>query len=65
MVDGIVSKWVLFQNETPPLTIMTFYIVDDFNRLTRIQFMTHPRDFGRYRTLFESFKESLKYKKLF
>lgn len=65
MIDGQVAKWVLFQNETPPTTILTFFMVDDFNRLTKIQFITHPRDFAKYRPEFEKWRETFKFKKTF
>lgn len=65
MIDGQVSKWVLFLNEEPQIMMLSFYIVDDFNRLTRIQFVTTPRDFKKHRQEFERFKESLRFKKLF
>lgn len=64
-VDNQISKWVLYETQYPPLMTLSFFIVDDFNRLTRIQFMTHPNDFTKYRPAFEAFKDSLKFKKIF
>jgi len=64
-IDGLVAKWILFRNAEPDLMVMTFFIVDDFNRLIRIQFTTGANDFQKFRPLFEKFKESIKFKKLF
>jgi len=64
-IDDLVAKWILFRNEDPDLMVMTFFIVDDFNRLIRIQFTTGANDFNKFRPIFEKFKESLKFKKLF
>jgi hypothetical protein len=64
-IDGIRAKWVLFQYDEPDLVTMTFYIVDDWNRLTQIQYVAKSSLFDRYRPQFEQFKDSLKIKKLF
>jgi len=64
-IDGLVAKWILFRNADPDLMIMTFFMVDDFNRLIRIQFTTGAKDFQKFRPIFEKFKDSLKFKKLF
>lgn len=61
-IDGLVAKWVLFRNKSPEWIIWTFYIIDDFNRLTKIQMMTKPENFDRYRPVFEKFKENFKFK---
>lgn len=59
-IDDHISKWVLFRNEKPKWIIWTFYIVDDYNRLTKIQFLTKPDDFAKYRPIFEAFKDTIK-----
>lgn len=64
-IDKQLSKWILFELQDPPAVILTFFIVDDFNRLTRIQFVSHPNDFSKYRPQFEAFKDSLKFKSIF
>ncbi len=64
-IDGLVSKWILYRNNDPDLMVMTFFIVDDFNRLIRIQFTTASSDFSKYRPVFEKFKDSIEFKRLF
>jgi hypothetical protein len=64
-LDGIHAKWILFQYDEPDLVMMTFYIVDDWNRMTRLQYITKSSLFSKYRPQFEQFKDSLKIKKLF
>lgn len=65
LISGNISKWVLFRSDSPKLVIMMFIVVDDFNRLTRIQFTCPPTKFKEYRPAFEAFKDSVKIKGLF
>lgn len=64
-IDRYVSKWILFRSDSPKLVMMMFFVVDDFNRLTRIQYTTVPEKFKDYRPAFEAFKDSIKFKGLF
>ncbi len=64
-VDEEIAQWVLFHQHEPALVYLTFYVVDDYNRLTRIQFVSTPNKFQKYREEFEKFKGSLKFKRLF
>ncbi len=61
-VDEQISRWVLFRNHDPEWIIWTFYVIDDYNRLTKIQMMTKPDDFTQYRPIFEQFKDSIKFR---
>lgn len=60
MIDRQISRWTLFRTEKPKWIIWTFYVVDDYNRLTKIQLMTKPEDFQKYRPVFEIFKNSIR-----
>ncbi|MFP4472659.1 MAG: hypothetical protein ACLFPX_02140 [Candidatus Omnitrophota bacterium] len=64
-IDGQVSHWTLFKNRTPPLAILTFYTVDDFNRLTKIQYIAPYQTFDDYREKFDAFKDSFQFKGIF
>ena len=64
-IDGEIGNWVLFRSDDPPLVILSFYLVDDNNRFTKIQYITQPDDFKKYRPEFEKFRASFKFKKLF
>lgn len=59
-IDNEISRWVLFRMDDPEWIIWTFYVVDDFNRLTKIQFLSKPKDFAAYRPVFEEFKDSIR-----
>jgi len=65
ILDGVIAKWVLFESTKPSLWILSFFLVDDFNRLIRVQFMTSPEKFKYYRPDFESWKDTIVFKKLF
>ena len=64
-IDDIISNWTLFRYNEPKWIIWTFYVIDDFNRLTKIQMMAKPEHFDKYRSTFESFKDTIKFKKIF
>ncbi|MDP2652861.1 MAG: hypothetical protein Q8Q08_02395 [Candidatus Omnitrophota bacterium] len=63
-IDNQDARWVLFFHRDPDLFILTFYIADDFNRLTKIQFISTPEKFPSYRSQFEAFKNSIRFKKI-
>ena len=65
LFGGTVSTWILYENIEPPLFIMSFFMVDDFNRLIRIQYVTSPEKFKEYRPQFEAWKDGIEFKKLF
>lgn len=61
-ISDITASWTLFRNNDPKWIIWTFYVIDDHNRLTKIQMMTKPDDFDTYRPVFEQFKDTIKFK---
>ncbi len=61
-IDNQIASWVLCRNKDPEWIIWSFYVVDDYNRLTKVQFMTKPEDFKRYRPVFEQFRDTIKIK---
>jgi len=64
-IQNALSNWVLFVNEDPKLVILTFYLIDDYNRFIRIQYISHPKAFKKYRETFEKFKSTLQLRKMF
>ena len=60
-IDDQISNWTLFQMQDPEWIIWTFYVIDDFSRLTKIQFMVRPHHFAKYRPVFEAFKDSIRF----
>ena len=65
LFSGTVSTWILYENIDPSLFIMSFFMVDDFNRLIRIQYITSPEKFKDHRPQFEAWKDSIEFKRLF
>ena len=63
-IDDIVSKWVLFKKEEEDLLVLTFYLVDEFNRMYRLQYATKMDKFKDYRQTFEDMKDTFKIKKI-
>ncbi len=63
-VGGYVSYWTLFRNADPDYVLLTFYVIDDFNRLTKIQYITRPEYFPKYRSAFDAFRDSFIFKGL-
>lgn len=59
-MSGQIAQWILYRNSNPDLLVLTFYIIDDFNRLFRIQYVTKPEYFAYYRQLFERVRESFR-----
>lgn len=62
LIDGQTAKWVLFRYNKPDIAVLTLYIVDDYNRLTRIQFVGTLKKFEKYGKVFDEFKKSIKLK---
>lgn len=62
-VDGLEARWVLFRYNRPDIAVMSLYIADDYNRLTRIQFIGALKKFKEYGKQFEEFKASIKLKR--
>lgn len=62
LIDKQIAKWVLFRYYKPDVAVMTLYIVDDYNRLTRIQYVGAGKHFKEYGKLFNEFKRSIKLK---
>ena len=59
LIDKQKAKWVLFRYNQPDIAVMTLFIVDDYNRLTRIQFVGVGKKFKEYGKLFNEFKKSI------
>ena len=64
-IDEQISKWVLFRSDDPDWIIWTFFIIDEYNRLTKIQFLSRPDHFKKYRPIFEAFKDTINFREFF
>ncbi len=62
LIDGQPAKWILFRYNKPEIAIITLYIADDYNRLTRIQYVAIHKKFAQYGKFFDAFKQSIKLK---
>lgn len=65
LIDGQKARWVRFRYKKPDLAVVTLYIADDFNRLTRIQYVSNPKKFAEYGKQFDEFKKTIKLKTMF
>jgi hypothetical protein len=59
LIDKQPAKWILFRYNKPNVAVMTLYIVDDYNRLTRIQYVGAGKHFKEYGKAFDDFKKSI------
>ncbi len=59
LIDGQSAQWVLFRYNKPEIAVITLYIADDYNRLTRIQYVATLKKFKEYGKLFDEFKKSI------
>ncbi len=59
LIDGQTAKWVLFRYNYPEIAVVTLFIADDFNRLTRIQYVGTRKKFQEYGKVFSAFKKSI------
>ncbi len=64
-IDGVKSRWLLARYKDDDLASLVFYIVDDFNRITKIEYSAALHSFKPYRKQFEDFKSSFKWKRFF
>ncbi len=62
LIDGQSARWVLFRYNKPDIATVTLYIIDDYNRLTRIQYVGMIAKFEQYGEVFDEFKKSIKLK---
>ncbi len=64
LIDGQKGKWILFRYNKPEIAVMTIYIADEYNRLTKIQFVGMLKKFKEYGKIFDEFKKTIKLKGL-
>ncbi len=62
LIDEQTAKWILFRYNKPEIAVITLYIADDYNRLTRIQYVAIHKKFKEYGKFFDAFKKSIKLK---
>lgn len=62
LIDRQQAKWILFRYNQPEIAAISLYIADDFNRLTRIQFVASHKKFKEYGKVFDDFKKSIELK---
>lgn len=60
-IDTMISWWVFYEEPKTSLLSLEFYMVNDINRLYKIQFSTDPDGFGKYRQAFEAAKDSIRF----
>ncbi len=61
-IDGQTAQWILFRYNKPEIAMIVLYVADDYNRLTRIQYVAIHKKFKEYGKLFDEFKKSIKLK---
>lgn len=59
-IDDNVFWWVFYQDQESSLVSFEFYMVNDINRLYKIQYTATPDAFKQYRPAFEASKGTLK-----
>ena len=60
-IDTLISWWVLYDDPRTALLQLEFYMVNDINRLYKIQFTTGAENFKKHRPVFEAAKDSIKF----
>lgn len=60
ITDKVIGKYTLFETKDPMYVILTIYIIDDFNRLTKLQYLAKPEFHATYLQDFYEFKGGLK-----
>ncbi len=63
LIDGQRARWILFRYNNPEIAVISLYLADEYNRLTRIQFVGSQKKFKEYGKEFDKFKKSIKLKK--
>jgi len=63
--EGVIAKYTLFETRDPKYVLLTIYIIDDFNRLTKLQYLAKPEFHKTYLQAFYDFKSGLKIKGFF
>lgn len=64
-IDGQPSQWVVARFDKMDIAVVTLYLADDFNRLTKIQFIGKVKKFKAYGKEFDDFKKGIRLKKMF
>ncbi|MBI5415536.1 MAG: hypothetical protein HZA29_01845 [Candidatus Omnitrophica bacterium] len=59
-IDNNVFWWVFYQDPESSLVSFEFYMVNDINRLYKIQYTAAPDAFKQYRPAFEASKDTFK-----
>ncbi len=65
IADDVIAKYTLFETKDPKYVLLTIYIIDDFNRLTKLQYLSKPEYHSVYLQNFYDFKAGLKIKGFF
>ncbi len=65
ITEGVNGKYTLFETKDPTYVILTIYIIDEFNRLTKLQYLAKPEYHNAYLKAFYDFKGELKIKGFF
>lgn len=60
-IDTLVSHWIFYQNPRTKWVTMEFYMVNDLNKLFKVQFTSDPDVFNKYRPAFEAAKNTIKF----
>ncbi len=60
ITDKVTGKYTLFETKDPVYVILTIYIIDEFNRLTKLQYLAKPEFHTTYLQDFYEFKGGLK-----
>lgn len=64
-IDGQVARWFMARFDKMDIAVVSLYLADDFNRLTRIQYIGKVKKFKEYGKEFDQFKKTIKLKKVF
>ncbi len=60
-IDTLISWWVLYEDPQTSLLQLEFYMVNDLNRLFKIQYAARADAFPKHRPAFEAAKDSIKF----
>lgn len=60
-IDTMISWWVFYEEPGTSLLNLEFYMVDDVNKLYKIQFTADSYGFGKHRPAFETAKDSIRF----
>lgn len=60
-IDNNIFRWVFYEDTGSSLVKFEFYMVNDINRLYKIQYTAAPNAFKQYRPAFEASKNTIKF----